>query len=128
MNLSKAAQVYGAVCKMMEREVSFSFAHTLCMAKERLEPHAMFYTEKEMDLIRKYASPREDGSLTDETGRFQVAKEKADAYFQEKGELDGVEVKIEKIHTTTAPERISGKDLELLMEILDFEDDGGTGE
>lgn len=126
MKLKEATKVYAAVLVMMEQETSFAFAHVLCVAKGALEPHVRFSTEKELDLIRKYAEPREDGSLTDQEGRFKVRPEEAENYFREKEELDGVEVELEKIPSPVVPEKIAGRTLELLEKILDFPEDGGT--
>ena len=124
LKLKEAVKVYAAVREMMEREAGFAFAHALCVAKGALEPHVQFFTEKEMGLIKKYAEPGEDGSLTDQEGRFKVQADKAEEYFREKGELDDVEIELEKI-PSPAPERVSGRILELLVKILDFSEDGG---
>lgn len=125
LKLKEAVGVYAAVLKMMEQETSFAFAHVLCVAKGALEIHVQYSTEKEMGLIRKYAEPREDGSLTDQEGRFKVQKDKAEDYFREKKELDDVEIELERIPSPTVPEKITGRTLELLAKILDFPEDGG---
>lgn len=120
MKLIRAVQVHGAVCEEMERETSFSFAHTLCLAKARLDPHVQFFVKKEMELIKLRGAPREDGSIVDREGHYEVKQEEAKTFFAEKAELDSVEVKVEKVPAPTRPERITGKNLELLLEILDF--------
>lgn len=124
MKLKEAARVYSAVVEMMEQETGFAFAHALCMAKKELEPHVQFYGGKEMELIRKYAEPMEDGNLTDQEGKFRIQAEKAEDYFREKKELDEVEVDVRKVSSPTMPDRIAGKTLEALMEILDFPGEG----
>ena len=123
MKLLKAVQVHRAVCETMEREVGFSFAHALCLAKAALDPHVQFFAEKEMELIQKYAEKTETGGVVDQAGRFKLKPDQADAFLKDKAELDGVDIEVEKVKVSTAPERITGKALELLMEVMDFQDE-----
>ncbi len=121
MKLIRAVKVHKAVCEAMERETGFSFAHALCLAKARLDPHVQFFVDKEMELIKRYGAPGEDGNIVDREGRFKLKPEEAEAFFKEKAELDSVEVTVEKVPAPATPERITGKTLELLLEILDFQ-------
>lgn len=123
MKLLKAVEVHRVLCETMEMEAGFSFAHALCMAKARLDPHVQFFVEKEMEMIRKYAVPGEDGGIVGPDGKFNVKPEEAKKFFAEKQELDAVEVEVEKVKVSTPPERISGKALELLLEVMDFRDE-----
>lgn len=123
MKLLKAVEAHKAVCETMGQETSFAFAHALCMAKERLTPHVQFFAEKELALIQKYAQPGDDGNVMDQNGAFKVKPEEAENFFKEKAELDAVEVDVERVRVSTTPERITGRALELLLEVMDFQDE-----
>lgn len=121
MKLLKAVEAHKAVCEAMDREVGFAFAHALCMAKARLTPHVQFFAEKELALIQKYAETNDEGGVVDQEGLFKVKPEEAEKFFKEKAELDAVEVEVEKVLVSATPERITGRSLELLLEVMDFQ-------
>lgn len=123
MKLLKAVEVHRVLCETMETEAGFSFAHALCMAKAELDPHVQFFAKEEMALIQKYAETNEDGGVLDQDGSFKVKPGEAENFFKAKAELDAVEVEVEKVKVSTPPERISGKALELLLEVMDFRDE-----
>lgn len=123
MKLLKAVEAHRAVCEEMGRETGFAFAHALCMAKAELDPHVQFFAKEEMALIQKYAETNEDGGVLDQDGSFKVKPGEAENFFKAKAELDAVEVEVEKVKVSTPPERISGKALELLLEVMDFQDE-----
>ncbi len=126
MKLGRANMIFGAVCKAMDEDTNYSFAHALCMAKKRLEEHARFYSEEELKLVSKYAMPREDGSIVSPEGEISLAPETAAEYFEKHKELADVEVSVDKLENITPPEKISGKTLELLMEIMGFVESAKT--
>lgn len=122
MKIICAVTAMNVVCELMEEKTSFAFAHSLCVAKDRLSPHVQFYTESEMEIISRHAIQNEDGSVLDANGAFRVDPPHISDFRKEKAELDDVEIDFEKVRAKHPPEEISGKQLEALMQVMDFEE------
>lgn len=122
MKIICAVTAMNAVCELMEEKTSFAFAHALCVAKDRLSPHVQFYTESEMEIISRHAIQNEDGTALDANGTFRVDPSHISDFRKEKAELDDVEIDFEKVRAKHPPEEISGKQLEALMQVMDFEE------
>lgn len=122
MKLSNIVKIFNTVCELMNEQTSFSFAHALCMAKKELMPHVEFYTEKELEIINKYACEQEDGEKIDSEGHFKILTENIENYSKEKKDLNNVEININKVKALGTPNTISGNQLENLNYIMDFDD------
>jgi len=123
MLLIEAVAAYTAAMQMMEREMDYATAHALLLLKKRLQPHAEFYAERELELARSYGAKDDEGRVqTDELGRFTFRDEEAGReHNRRKLELGSVELQEnwEKLRAPR-PERISPAVLEALSAFIVF--------
>ncbi len=123
MLLIEAVTAYTAALAMMETETDYATAHALVLLKKRLQPHAEFFAERELELAREYGAAGPDGKLAaDELGRFPFRDEEAGREYQRrKLELGSVELQEawEKLRAPR-PERIRPAVLEALSPFITF--------
>ena len=119
IKLKQCVDVYSAIMSLMEEKLDFSSAHALIMAKSELEPHITFYVESENKLVDKYADTDETGSKVSSSGQFKLTGDNASKYIAEHTELDNVPVTISQYKLMSMPDKISPKELENLMLIME---------
>jgi len=97
MILLQCVTAYVAVQKLMEQDMDFESAHAIMTLKRKLEHHAMFYAERERDLIMEYAVLGENGDIKlNPNGTFNFRDpERKPEYDRLRRELGSVGVELE---------------------------------
>ncbi len=128
MYLCQCVAAYAAVLALMRKEADYETAYALVTLKRLLEPHAEFFCEEEMKLVREYAE--EDGSgglkLTENGGFIFRDKALAPEYARRRSELGEVEVREEfPRFTLPRPKSILPSHLEALDAFISFAEEAG---
>lgn len=124
LKLTECVRAFQAVMEMMGEESDYTLAHALVMAKRELEPHVMFYGEKEEDLIGKYAKRDEKGDMIRDGNKVQV--ENMSEFLKERKELDGVEVEVTSRRMKKVPEKVKPSVLDGLLLVFTFPEEGDS--
>lgn len=120
MTILKCLRAYKAILELENEKLDFSTAHTFVMAKRALEPHAEFYTEKEREIVEKYAIPDKDGNIFSANGQFKMSANSTVDFKRDKVELDAVEVEVEiKGKIKNLPE-VKPSVLDALLDVFEF--------
>lgn len=123
MKLVDTIKAYNAISEVMDEKMPFRDAHALLMAKKELEPHVRFYTQKERELVEKYAIKDENGNVHFDGAKFQIKADRIKDYAEEHVELDAVEIKTEiKENKLTGIPNVKPAALEGLMLIFEFDE------
>lgn len=121
INLLKCVKIFDAIVDVENEKFDFSTSHALVTLKRELEPHVQFYTQKEKEIVARYANRDEKGNIILNGNQFQMPSDKAELYLSEKNELNSVEVEICFTRKTISPIcNVKPSALELLMEVFDF--------
>lgn len=123
MTLLEYAEAYQALMQLMDTPQKYADAYNLVRLKRALEPDAMFFAQKERELMEQYAKRDERGEIVwSGTGRFVFAEpSRAGEYATARRELAEIEPEGEfKRQKLNAPESITPRQLEALLPFADF--------
>ena len=124
MILLKVVTAYAALSDLMQKEFTFAEAYRLLKLKQKLQPAADFYLEKEKELAAACGQKDEAGRLiVSAGGEFPFINEETGRKFQEKKrELALTEIKEDwEAVGINAPEKIKPAVIEALMGFVDFQ-------
>lgn len=92
MYLIKVVNAYAAILALMEQELPYKDAYKIAELKRKLQPHAEFFSKKELDLVNTYAEKTEKGVAWTGPGKFKLRKGVEEEYREKRMELCSVEV------------------------------------
>lgn len=122
MKLIEAVNAYIAASELSEREFDYETAHALMMVKRELLMHVQFYSDEEIKLAEEFAAKDGDGKIIyTAPGRFAIREDmNSEDYTTKKTALGEVFIEDPPKRVIPPPERITAKQLEALLPVIDF--------
>lgn len=124
MKLIRCVDAYLSTTQLMEKECNYATAYALMKLKHDLQPHADFYSKKEMELANEFGKKDSNGILiVEENGTFTFSNpDKAREYATKKGELGKVDVEDFDVKKIKPPASIKPSQIEALQGFIEFEE------
>ena len=123
LTLGDCVRAYSGILEVMDSEQTYEISHALVMAKRELDAHMEFFSEKEAELVRKYAKKDEKGEIVRDGNTVQIDNTVFTEFKAEHDTLDGVEVEIKERKLKTFPEKIKPAVLDKLLLVFTFPDE-----
>lgn len=124
MYIIRLVNAYAAVMALMDQELPYKDAYKVAALKRALQPHAEFFSKKEMELVNRYADKTEKGVAWTGPGRFRLLPGAEAEYRAKRMELCAVEVEdeIQEIEIQM-PEKIRPVHVEALEGFVRFREE-----
>lgn len=121
--IKQCVDAYNALLQINNVPCSYKTAYAMMQLKKELQEQVEFSAEQEMNIARKYAVKDKTGKIQwIARGKFRLERDKAEDYYREMEEMQGVEVQISPVQAAEPPEHVTMAQLEALDGLLIFEE------